>query len=156
MKELCPAAWLPPPRSNPSARLIALHTGSKSWTQPAEPGIRTQGLLGWDHPGTHKLRLNPFPGPSPMSQWCVSVCVGTYRCPQTSIQRNTRRVATHRGHYRQETGHKDKMPGRRGKSRLMGVAQIVHLYATLDFTLVNSPNSSSPYGLFRPNTRNGN
>lgn len=44
-----------------------------------------------------------------MAQWCVSVCVGTYRCPKTSIHRNTHRVATHRGHYRQETGHKDKI-----------------------------------------------
>lgn len=75
-----------------SARLTALHTGSKSWTQPAEPGICTQGLLGWDCPGTDKLRLNPFPGLSPSLlrlNGVFSVCVGTYRCPKTSIHRNT-------------------------------------------------------------------
>lgn len=47
----------------------ALHTGSKSRTQPADLGIRTQDLLGWDRPGTDKLRLNPFPGLSPRLLW---------------------------------------------------------------------------------------
>lgn len=52
-----------------------------------------------------------------------------------------------------QTGDEDKMPGRWGESRWTGIAWIVHLLAMLDFTLVNSANSSSPYGLFRPNAR---
>lgn len=58
---------------------------------------------------------------------------------------------THGGYTQRtlQTGHKDKMPGRQDKSRWTGVAQIVHLSAVLDFTLVNSPNSSCPYGLLQ-------
>lgn len=99
------------------------------------------GPARWDCPGTDKLRLNIFPGLSPNLQWlsgaflCIQVPTGAQR-PQYTETRGCR------GRYRQETGH--KVPGRQGESRWTGVAQIVHLLATPDFTLVNSPNSSPP------------
>lgn len=98
-------------------------------TQGPEPGICTQLPLGWDHPGTDKLRHNPSAEAKPATaQRCVSVCGGTYGRPETSIYRSTHRVATHRGCHRQETEDKDKMPGRQGESRWRSVLLREHIW----------------------------